>query len=214
MASNLAGQPKARNGTGLGVDKAGNPVVDPTANVLALVEAEAERQDGLREAEQRYAAMQFKCMETMASLRADHASEIRRLETERLNSIRQVDVASGEREAKRSLDAVQTLAATTQANTEMLRNAVAATAQTIAKQTADTFDGVNARLAALERSSYEGKGKEAVSDPMLAQFVMKLDGLAAAAHIGSGASKGRGELVGYIGVAAGIVIAALALFLK
>jgi hypothetical protein len=40
--------------TGLGVDISGNPVIDPTKNVLYTLDRESQRQDELREAESRF----------------------------------------------------------------------------------------------------------------------------------------------------------------
>lgn len=176
--------------TGLGVDSSGQPVIDPTANVISLTEAANKRQDDLRQAHQHYVESQIAHVKELGELRAAHAVEIRHLETARLDSIRSVDVAGGEREAKRALDAVQALAAISATNTETLRNAVTSSATAIAKQTAETFAEVSARLAALERSSYEGKGKEAVTDPALAQLVVEVKALAQASSSGSGKSAG------------------------
>lgn len=183
---------------GLAVDRSGGPVIDPTANVISLNEAAQKRQDDLREAHQRFVDAELKHVREIGGLRAEHAKEIRQLETERLNSIRAVDVAGGEREAKRALDAVQALAATSATNTETLRNAVTSSATAIAKQTAETFAEVSARLAALERSSYEGKGKEAVTDPALAQLVLKLENLASRDDRRGGRSGGISATVGWI----------------
>jgi hypothetical protein len=44
----------APRAAGIGVDAQGGPVIDPTENVLALVDAEAKFQNGMRQAESRY----------------------------------------------------------------------------------------------------------------------------------------------------------------
>lgn len=210
----MAGPIANNRGSGLGVDRFGGPVIDPTENVKALNTAEAKRQDDLRLAQQRFVDAQIAHVKELGQLRADHAKEVRNLETERLNSIRAVDVAGGEREAKRALDAVQALAATSATNTETLRNAVTSSATAIAKQTAETFAEVSARIAALERSSYEGKGKEAVADPMLAQLVLEVKSLAASGGMASGASKGMRDMYGWLFGGAMFVIAVVGLFMK
>jgi len=190
---------------GLGVDRTGGPVIDPTANVIALNDAATKRQDDLRAAHQRYVDAQIAHVKEIGELRASHAKEIRQLETERLNSIRSVDVAGGEREAKRALDAVQALAATSATNTETLRNAVTSSATAIAKQTAETFAEVSARLAALERSSYEGKGKEAVADPALVALVQEVKSLATSVSTGSGKSQGISAVWAAVVVSVGLL---------
>lgn len=70
---------------GQGIDAQGGPVIDPTANVIALVEAGMKRQDDLREMEARH-------VREVAQLRADHERELRLAEAARLDAIRRVDV--------------------------------------------------------------------------------------------------------------------------
>src|ERR1700685_2274338 len=69
---------------GLGVDATGGPVVDPTANVLALVSAANQRQDGLRDMESRH-------LREVMRIRDKHAREMREAEADRLDAIREVD---------------------------------------------------------------------------------------------------------------------------
>jgi hypothetical protein len=49
-------RPQTQSGAGIGVDTYGGPAIDPTENVLALVDAESRRQDGLRHANERFEA--------------------------------------------------------------------------------------------------------------------------------------------------------------
>jgi 7-cyano-7-deazaguanine synthase in queuosine biosynthesis len=85
---------------------------------------------------------------------------MRRLESARLDAIRQVDVAARTTEAERALQAIQALAATTATNADNLRNALTSTATTIATQLASTVEGLTKRIAALEMTSYKGEGKD------------------------------------------------------
>lgn len=168
---------RSKDGLGLGVDYFGGPVVDPTENVIALTEAANKRQDDLRELNNKLFDCKADCLETVSNIRADHAKElrmqevrwseelekrakeIRESESNRLNAIRQVDVLAVNTAADRAAAAIQALAATTTANAENLRNALNSTATTIATQTSNTVQQITERLAALEKSSYEGKGK-------------------------------------------------------
>lgn len=152
------------------VDIQGNPAFDPSANVIALTEAANKRQDDLRRAHRRFVAMQMSYIEKIGELRAAHTKEMMVGEAERLNSIRQVDVTAVKTEADRALAAIQVLATQTQTNAENLRNALTSTAATIAKQTSDTVAQLIERIAALEKSSYEGKGKSSYADPMMIEL--------------------------------------------
>jgi len=163
--------------SGLPVDFAGEPTIDPTKNVLDLVEAERRRQDDLRaETNRRYDA-ELLHMEKMAVLRAEHAREIRYLESERLEKIRQIDVVAVNTAADRASAAIQALAVTAAANAENLRNALNTTATTIANQLANTVQGINERIAALEKANYEGQGRSAVSDPAFREMLEEVKSL-------------------------------------
>src|SRR5512140_1485982 len=59
--------------------------IDPTANVLALVEAAVKRLDDLRDAESRR-------LDEQAQLRADYSDKLAVAEAKRIDAIRAVDV--------------------------------------------------------------------------------------------------------------------------
>jgi len=163
-------QPRRRMGAGLGVDVFGGPVIDPTANVIALSQAANKRQDDLREAENqrqddlraassRIYQVEMRSLETIVDIygrhakeldeiRAYYAKEIRDLDSKNQAAIRQIDVA-----------ALHSLAQTSAQTAESLRSLVQNTAATVATQTANTFQLVIDRVAALEKTSYEGSGR-------------------------------------------------------
>ncbi|HSX22682.1 MAG TPA: hypothetical protein VLE97_07930 [Gaiellaceae bacterium] len=137
-----------RGGTpGPGVDAAGRPVVDPTYNVFALVEAETKRQDDLRD-------LTTLMLEREMLLRAEHAraidaknGELGALERIRLDSIRTVDVAAVQRAAEVATEAVQTLAAQRASDAEAVRSSLASTVKPM-------LDAI----AELQRAQYELQG--------------------------------------------------------
>jgi len=168
--------------SGVGVDKYGGAVIDPTKNVLDLVDAAVARQDDLLEAANLFMEAELRHVRLTEGLRADHARELAEKEANRLDAIRQVDVLNQTAAARAASDAIQVLAATTANNAEKLRNDLNATATLMAKQTADvatsmaaqtaiTMGAITDRLSALEKSSYQGVGRSMVSDPIQAQFM-------------------------------------------
>ena len=161
-------------GFGLGVDASGGPVVDPTANVIALNDASAIRQDDLREMFEKYVDMRFQYNEKIAELHSSHQREMNEKEASRLDSIRHIDIQNAAATATQALTAIQTLATTTAANAENIRAQVTSTATTIATQHAAMASRMEDRIAALERASYEGAGKERVADPIMADFMMEM----------------------------------------
>jgi hypothetical protein len=161
---------RSKPAVGLGVDSGGNPVIDPTANVLALTAAEAKRQDDLRamhallqdeknKCTKEIANLSAKHVRDLADLRADYTEKLALAETGRLDAIRQVDQLAVTNTAAQTLQAIQTLAATTQINAENLRKEVANSAAAIAASNTQTIGQITERLSALEKSSYEGTGR-------------------------------------------------------
>jgi hypothetical protein len=194
-------------GRGIGVDYQGGPVVDPTENVISLNEAANKRQDDLREANDKYMSARIMHVEEMARLRAEHGKAISELESNRLNAIRQVDQLAVSTAADRAQDAIQTLAATTAANADNVRTALSATAATIATQLTNTVAAITERLAALERSSYEGVGKQKVADPQMERLSALVELLARNQATGAGKSEGTQWAIGVGIAAAGVLIA-------
>ena len=78
---------RASGSTGLGVDASGGPVIDPTENVLAVIESAVKRQDDLREAEMRR-------VNQIEALRAEYQEKLALAEAKRIDAIRAVDVAA------------------------------------------------------------------------------------------------------------------------
>jgi len=197
---------------GLGVDAEGGPVIDPTENVIALTDAANKRQDDLRDLNNKLLEAESRHLREMATLRDGHNKEIRAAETDRLNSIRKVDVDAVTTAAERSMAAIQTLAATTEANARNISSALTSTAQTIAQQLAATVNTINDRLQQLERSSYEGKGKEAVADPMLAELVREIKSLSVSRAEGLGQRDGISDSAKVMVGAIMLLIAVLGFF--
>lgn len=144
----------------------GVPIIDPTANVIALNDAGHKRQDDLREMHNRYLEAKIEGLkervmrvEQVSALRSSHAEaigiihqahdrEIHKMEQEKLAAFRSSDEAARLTEANRGLAAIEVLARTTQSTADNLRSALEATTATR-----------DQRIAALEKSSYEGAGK-------------------------------------------------------
>jgi len=144
----------------------GGPVIDPTKNVLDLTDAANKRQDDLREMYNRFieASIQrldetVRRVEQVSELRAEHAREIslvhqahdreiHKMEQDKLAAFRASDEMARITEANRSLAAIQ-----------VVERTLNSTATALASQNAENNVEVNRRLAALEKSSYEGAGK-------------------------------------------------------
>lgn len=114
---------------GPGIDAQGRLVADPTLNVIALVQAGERRQDDLRKSETRRIREQVHMEARIASLRADHARELRTAEADRLDAIRAVDVAAVSAASLVAETRASTLAAQVALSADVMRTQVGAAAQ-------------------------------------------------------------------------------------
>jgi hypothetical protein len=197
------------SGTGLGVDRQGNPVIDPTENVLQLVESAIKRLDDIAylraEYTEKLIAAEAKRIDTAASLRAEYTEKLSAAESRRIDAIRSVDVGAVAIASERAAQQATVLATQVAASAETLRALVATTATTVASQLASVSGSLTERIAVLEQSSYVGLGKQAVSDPMLSELVAEMKKLREARDMGTGRSVGSAAMWGYLVAAIGVL---------
>jgi hypothetical protein len=162
----------AADAPGPGVDAAGRPVIDPTQNVLDLVEAAIKRQDDLREMDARH-------VREIITIRADYDQKLREAESERIDAIRAVDVGA----VQRATEVASVVA-------ETLRTQVATTASAAATGLSAALEPIIKDIADLRRAQYEAQGVKAqtVESTTKQQFstgnLLALAGLAVVALIG------------------------------
>lgn len=135
-------------------DERVEPVIDPTKNVLNLVEAESRRLDGVVEAAVRRQDDLRECesrhVREILGLRAEYTGELRRAETERIDAIRSVDVAAVNRAAEVSAQVATTLA-----------TQVATLAASTATAQASALEPFRLAIEDLRRSQWEAQGGKA-----------------------------------------------------
>jgi hypothetical protein len=143
---------------GPGVDAGGRPVIDPTANVIAILEAAVKRQDDLREKESLHAR-------EMADLRSHYEELLRVKETERIDAIRAVDVGAVNRAAEVSAAQATTLAAQLVATAEASRVQVAAAASAQVTSLTAALEPIQKDIRDLRDAQSRGQGgKEQVTE--------------------------------------------------
>lgn len=145
--------PSEQGQPGPGVDRVGNPVIDPTKNVLDLVAAETKRQDDLREMDSTH-------MREILALRSEFYSELRHAEANRIDAIRAVDVGNVQRAAETQAAQAATIATQVAASAEALRNQVQAAATAAAAALSAALDPIQKDIADLRRAQYEAQGQK------------------------------------------------------
>ena len=148
------------NTPGARVDASGNPVLDPTKNVLDLVDAAVTRLNDLFEQEKDH-------RREIRSLEQEHKQEIGRLqrdlreaETARIDAIRAVDVGAVQRAAEVQADVATALANQVALSAETLRNTVSETATAGATALAQALDPLQKAIDDLRRAQYEAQGQK------------------------------------------------------
>lgn len=137
--------------TGIGVDSSGGPVIDPTANVLQLVEAANIRQDDLRRMESNH-------IRELLTLDRAHAKDASVRERDRIDAIRAVDVGAVQRAAEVQLAQATALATQQATIAETLRGQVTAAATVQATALGAALVPLQEAIADLRRVQYETAG--------------------------------------------------------
>jgi len=143
----------ADDNPGPGVDAYGDPVLDPTRNVLDLADAAITRQDDLREQEARH-------RRELDAIRAAHGKELREAEAARIDAIRAVDVGNVQRAAE--VQAAQALTLATQVTTsaEALRASQAQASALADTKLVTALEPIQKDIQDLRRAQYEAQGQK------------------------------------------------------
>jgi hypothetical protein len=168
-----AGNPPETPGgsPGPGVDRYGTPVIDPTKNVDALVEAAIRRQDDLRQADSAHvrelmavrAEYDQKLRDAdriQAETRSRYEDRLAAKETARLDAIRAVDVANVESARQVAEARANTLATQQQASADALRNQVEQARITTADALAQTVAPLQKSIEDLRQAQYQQQGEK------------------------------------------------------
>lgn len=197
------------NKPGFGVDSEGNPVIDPTANVLQLVTAAMLRQDDLRAAETKrlddLRLAESRRVDEQLLLRAEYTEKLTLAEAKRIDAIRAVDVNAVSVASSKAADQANVLANQVAASADALRTLVATSAATLADQLRQIIEPITHRLAQLEKAQYETAGKTQVTDPIAAQVLIEIKALREGEKTRTGQSIGLAQALGWIIAAIAIV---------
>jgi hypothetical protein len=155
---------------GIGVDPYGGAVIDPTENVLALVDAQANFQEKMDASAARYSA-------------AESAWIIRYFEAIQIAERRRInDLALLKKDYDKAISETQTgqMKTTSDLVSTQLDKVTTSLSDTINK-TADniaaTLATMDKRLASVEQFRYETGGKTSVSDPVMTQIASDIAAL-------------------------------------
>jgi hypothetical protein len=150
MTTTSAPSQTAQMPPGPGVDAQGRPVIDPTANVIAILQAAVTRIDDLFELanhkDDRYESQRRYYDGLVRTLE----EQLRRAESARIDAIRAVDVGN-----------VQRAADVAAGQAEQIRQTVAATASAFDAKLIGVLEPIQSAIADLRRAQYETVGGKA-----------------------------------------------------
>lgn len=190
---NPAGRP------GVGVDARGGQVVDPTKNVLDLVEAAIRRQDDLRLAEAKF-------QDALRGAEARFGAAMRDADARRLNELRDAETRRiNELTSQKQIFDLE-LARVIRANVE-------SSTLLLATQVKEVKTDLSDRTAKLEQFRWESGGRTSATDPVYVDLLKEVKALSLARSDLSGRSTGQGEVVAYIFAAIMAVVGIVGLVL-
>lgn len=207
-----------RAGTGHSVDAYGDLAHDPTKNVLDLVEASVRRIDDLQTEHNKHSvtiqAAEVKRIDSLAALRAEYQEKLAIAESKRIDAIRAVDVGAVAIASERAGQQAQVLANQVAASAETLRALVASTAQQVATSLSQVQLQLTDRIALLEKSQYESKGRGSVAEPLQTDFMGEMRKLRDLVTLKTGQGAGMSSMWGYILAAVTALSAGIAIVLS
>lgn len=187
---------------GVAVDANGNPVIDPTKNVLDLVHSAIRRVDDMIVLNNKriddIAAERVKRLEGEQKLRAEYHDKLMIAESKRIDAIRNTDMTAATLANERATQQADILARQVAQTADVLRALVDSTAKQMATQHEQTTRLISERVTLLEKNQYEAQGKSGVVDPQQSEYVAELKRLRETSTLRTGASEGMSAMWGYI----------------
>ena len=165
--------------------------LDPSANVLHIVEGAIKRLDDLR-------ASEVRMINEKIDLHIEYIEKLSLAESKRLDAIRSVDVGTVAIASERAAATATVLASQVSQSAETLRTLVASTAASVAANLSQVSAQLTDRLALLEKKQYENQGKSSVTDPQLDALLKKMDTVIESRATNTGQGMGRKEMYGWI----------------
>jgi hypothetical protein len=184
------------------IEKYTNGDVDPTKNVLQLVDAAVQRLDDLREADGRR-------VDEVQRLHVTYAERLAMAESKRIDAIRAVDVAAVQTASDRANAQALVLANQVATSAETLRTLVASTAAAVASSLQQVSGALTERLAMVEKGQYENKGLSGVSP----QVLQRLADLERTGNLAEGKGEGKTAISGPLWAIGASILTAIAIFL-
>lgn len=145
---------------GLGVDASGGPVVDPTENVLSLVDVEKEHAAQLRASDKELLTTNIAALKDQFKLLNDHVVQFQ-------NGMRDAETRRIDQLAQTRQEFQNTIR-------DMLAESVRTTSTLVSTQLVQIQATFDTRVSKLEAGAFTQAGKSSVSDPATADALTRM----------------------------------------
>lgn len=129
-------------------------------------------------------------IDDIMKLHTEFSDKLSIAESKRIDALRAVDVSGVSIANERATAQASVLANQVVASADALRTLVSQTAATMAQQTQNLTTQLTDRLASLEKSQYENKGKSGLVDPMITELTTEVKNLREARATSTGTVNG------------------------
>ncbi len=215
IGQKVPGQP------GIGVDAAGGAVIDPTENVLALVDAQARFQ-GEKD------ALTAKLSANESAWVIKYFEALMAAERTRVNDLASQKSSYDKQIAETQTTQLKTTSDLVSTQLDKVTDSLSGSLNKTADNIIGILAGLTDRLSKVEQFRYETGGKSSVSDPALMQIVQDITTIKTRLATGEGAKAGidtdalsrhagNQNIIGIWGIAIGVLIAIVSnlhLFIK
>jgi hypothetical protein len=182
---------------------------DPTYNVTQLNEASVKRlddiaalraayDDKLRLSDEKLRNSELKRIDDVSKLRSENTANLAQAEKSRIDAVRVIDVSAVATASEKTAQQANVLASQMAASFETLRSLISTATGTLATQLGASMSSMDKRIAELEKTTYVGTGRQALSEPMLSELATEIKSLRESRDVGSGTSKGSSTMWAYV----------------
>ena len=168
------GRPTRRpvqSGTGMAVDSSGGPVIDPTENVLALVDVEKQHQHELRDADNRFLDANLIAQEKLQNFAREAEAKLQNFAREEESKFQ---TALREAETSRIDQLAQTRQEFQNTIRDMLAESVRTTSTLVSTQLVQIQATFDARVSKLEAFQFTLAGRSSVADPAIENAMKRM----------------------------------------
>ena len=156
---------------GIGIDRLGGPVVDPTKNVADLVDAKGKSDEALRKAEQRFLDAQIAATNKVQDIAREAESKFQNFARDAESKLH---MARTDAETRRIDQLAETRQEFQNTIRDMLAESVRTTSTLVSTQLVQIQATFDTRVSKLEAQAFTAAGRSSVADPAIESAMTRM----------------------------------------